>query len=152
MATATKSAAKAPTRATRAFTAEERGAMEARAAEMKRGRASKADSEADLLAKIAEMSAEDRSLATRVHAIIKAAAPELTPKTWYGMPAYAKGEKIVCHFQPAAKFKTRYATLGFSDLAKLDDGNMWPNAYALTKLTPFEEKRITALVKQAVGG
>jgi hypothetical protein len=149
MAVAT--AKKAP-RATKAFTAEEREAMESRAAEMKRGKGGKADGEADLLAKIAEMSAEDRALATRVHAIIRAAAPELAPKTWYGMPAYTKNDKVVCHFQPAAKFKTRYATLGFSDLAKLDDGNMWPNAFALTKLTPAEEKRITALVKQAVGG
>lgn len=143
---------KASPKATKAFTAEEREAMESRAAEMKRGKGGKAAGEADLLAKIAEMGAEDRTLATRVHAIITAAAPELAPKTWYGMPAYTKGDKVVCHFQPAAKFKTRYATLGFSDLAKLDDGNMWPNAFALTKLTPVEEKRITALVKQAVGG
>ena len=150
MAVATKT--KAPARATRAFTAEEREAMESRAAEMKRGKAGKADGEADLLAKIAEMSPGDRAMAERVHAVITAAAPGLTPKTWYGMPAYAKGDKIVCHFQPAAKFKTRYATLGFSDLAKLDDGNMWANAYALSKLTPAEEKRIAALVKQAVGG
>jgi uncharacterized protein YdhG (YjbR/CyaY superfamily) len=150
MATATKS--KAPARATKTFTAEEREAMESRAAEMKRGKGGKADGEADLLAKIAEMSPADRAMAERVHAVITAAAPELAPKTWYGMPAYAKGDKIVCHFQPAAKFKTRYATLGFSDLAKLDDGNMWANAYALAKLTPAEEKRIGALVKQAVGG
>ena len=90
-------------------------------------------------------------MATRVHAIITAAAPELAPKTWYGMPAYTRNDKVVCHFQPAAKFKTRYATLGFSDLARLDDGNMWPNAFALMKLTPAEEKRIAALVRQAVG-
>jgi uncharacterized protein YdhG (YjbR/CyaY superfamily) len=137
-------------KATKTFTAEEREAIEARAAEVKRGKG-KADGEADLLAKIAEMSAEDRALATRVHAIITAAAPGLSPKTWYGMPAYTKGDKVVCHFQPAAKFKTRYATLGFSDLARLDDGNMWPVAFALAKLTPAEEKRIAALVKQAVG-
>lgn len=148
MAVAT--AKKAP-RATKAFTAEEREAMEARAAEMKRGKGSKADGEAELLAKIAEMGAEDRAMATRVHAIITAAAPQLLPKTWYGMPAYTKNDKVVCHFQPAAKFKTRYATLGFSDLARLDDGNMWPNAFALLKLTAVEEKRIAALVKQAAG-
>lgn len=150
MATATTK--KAAPKATKAFTAEEREAMESRAAEMKRGKGSKADGEADVLAKIAEMGAEDRAMATRVHAIIMAAAPELAPKTWYGMPAYTKGDKVVCHFQPAAKFKTRYATLGFSDLAKLDDGNMWPNAFALMKLTPAEEKRIATLVKQAAGG
>lgn len=152
MAAATKPVTRKTTRATKAFTAEEREAMESRAAEMKRGKMGKADGEADLLAKIAEMGATDRAMAERVHAVITAAAPELMPKTWYGMPAYAKGDKIVCHFQPAAKFRTRYATLGFSDLAKLDDGNMWANAYALMKLTPVEEKRITALVKQAVGG
>jgi uncharacterized protein YdhG (YjbR/CyaY superfamily) len=144
--------AKRSPKATKAFTAEEREAMEARASEVKRGKSSRADGEAELLAKIAEMGPEDRAMAARVHAIITAAAPQLAPKTWYGMPAYTKGDKVVCHFQPAAKFKTRYATLGFSDLAKLDDGNMWPNAFALMKLTPVEEKRIAALVKQAVSG
>jgi len=151
MATATKQ--KAAPKATKAFSAEEREAMESRAAEMKsaRGKGAKPDGEADLLAKIAEMAEPDRKMAERIHAIVRAAAPELSPKTWYGMPAYARGEKIVCHFQPAAKFKTRYATLGFSDQAKLDDGNMWANAFAIKALTAADEARITALVKKAVG-
>jgi uncharacterized protein YdhG (YjbR/CyaY superfamily) len=137
------------------FTAEERAAMKERAKEQKtaarRGpRAGKADGESDVLAKIAEMAEPDRVMAERLHAIIKATAPDLTPRTWYGMPAYAKDGNIVCFFQDAAKFKARYATLGFSDKAHLDDGAMWPNSYALTELTAANEARIGALVKKAV--
>ena len=111
---------------------------------------SSGDGEADVLAKIAEMSDSDRAMAERIHALVKETAPELAPRTWYGMPAYAKGGKVVCFFQPAQKFKSRYATLGFSDVAKLDDGAMWPTAYALTGLTADEEARIGELVKKAV--
>ena len=111
-------------------------------------RADKND-ESAVLAKIAEMREPDRTMGNRLHAIIKASAPDLSPKLWYGMPAYAKDDKVVCHFQPAHKFKTRYATLGFSDKANLDEGRMWPNAYALTELTPTEELKISALVKKA---
>jgi uncharacterized protein YdhG (YjbR/CyaY superfamily) len=137
------------------FTAEERAAMKERAKELKaagrRGpRAGKADGESDLLAKIAEMPESDRVMAERLHAIIKATAPDLSPRTWYGMPAYAKDGNIVCFFQDAAKFKARYATLGFSDKAHLDDGAMWPNSYALTELTAADEARIVELVKKAV--
>jgi uncharacterized protein YdhG (YjbR/CyaY superfamily) len=137
------------------FTDEERAAMKDHAQELKasarRGRgATPADGEADLLAKIAEMTESDRAMAERIHAIVKAAAPDLAPKTWYGMPAYAKDGKNVCFFQPAQKFKSRYATLGFSDPANLDDGSMWPVAYALTELTADDEARIAALVKKAV--
>jgi len=136
------------------FTDEERAAMQERAkevkAEQRRGR-TKADGEADLLAKIGEMKGSDRTMAKRIHAIVKASAPDLAPKTWYGMPAYAnKDGKVVCFFQSAEKFKSRYATLGFSDAANLDDGAMWPTAFALKELTPAEEARIDALVKQAV--
>ncbi|GAA4698475.1 iron chaperone [Phytohabitans rumicis] len=136
------------------FTAEERDAMKERARELKatsrRGaRAANADGESEVLAKIAEMPESDRALGERLHAIIKANAPTLTPKLWYGMPAYAKDGKVVCFFQSAQKFKTRYATLGFSDVATLDDGAMWPNSFALTRLTPADEARIGALVKQA---
>ena len=113
-------------------------------------RASKADGEADVLAKIAEMPEPDRAMAERLHAIIKASAPALSPRLWYGMPAYAKGGKVVCFFQSAHRFKTRYATLGFSDKANLDEGAMWPTTFALKDLTPAEEARIAALVKQAV--
>jgi uncharacterized protein YdhG (YjbR/CyaY superfamily) len=117
-----------------------------------RARESKsAAGESDLLAKIAEMAEPDRAMAERIHAIVKASAPELTPRTWYGMPAYAKGGKVVCFFQPALKFKSRYATFGFNDTAKLDDGAMWPTAFALTELTAAAEERIGALVKQAAG-
>ena len=130
------------------FTAEERAAMRERARELKRS--GKADGESDVLAKIAEMPEADRVKAERVHAIVKATAPELTPKTWYGMPAYAKDGKVVCFFQSAAKFKTRYSTLGFSDQANLDDGNIFPTSFALKELTAADEKRIAALVKQAV--
>jgi uncharacterized protein YdhG (YjbR/CyaY superfamily) len=129
------------------FTAEEKAAMRERAREAKRG---DADGEADVLEKIAEMSQPDRGIAERLHALIKASAPELKPRTWYGMPAYAKGGNVVCFFQPAEKFKARYVTLGFSDKANLDDGAMWPTSYALTELTAAEEDRIAALVKQAV--
>jgi hypothetical protein len=137
------------------FTAEERAAMKERAQEQKavarRGpRADKADGESDVLAKIAEMPGPDRVMAERLHAIIKATAPDLSPRTWYGMPAYAKDGNIVCFFQDAAKFKARYATLGFSDKAHLDDGAMWPSSYALTELTAADEARIVELVKKAV--
>jgi uncharacterized protein YdhG (YjbR/CyaY superfamily) len=113
-------------------------------------REGKADGESDVLAKIAEMQERDRAMAERLHALIKASAPSLSPRTWYGMPAYAKDGKVVCFFQSAQKFKTRYATLGFSDKASLDDGAMWPTAFALTELTAAVEARIAALVKQAV--
>jgi uncharacterized protein YdhG (YjbR/CyaY superfamily) len=137
------------------FTAEERAAMKARADELKstarRGSgAAKADGESDLRAKIAEMPETDRVMAERLHAIIMATAPDLSPKTWYGMPAYAKDGNLICFFKSAHKFKSRYATLGFSDKANLDDGTMWPTDYALTKLTAAAEARIAALVKQAV--
>jgi len=130
------------------FTDEERGAMKDRVQELKAA-ADKADGENDVLAKIAELPAPDRAMAKRLHAIIKASAPALAPRTWYGMPAYAKDGNILCHFQPAQKFKTRYATLGFSDKANLDEGTMWPNAFALTKLTADDEARIGTLVKKA---
>jgi uncharacterized protein YdhG (YjbR/CyaY superfamily) len=131
------------------FTDEERGAMKARVQEMKAG-ADKADGESAVLAKIAELPGLDRALGERLHAIIKASAPALSPRLWYGMPAYAKDGKVVCFFQSAQKFKTRYATLGFSDAANLDEGAVWPVAFALTKLTAAEEARIRALVKKAV--
>jgi uncharacterized protein YdhG (YjbR/CyaY superfamily) len=131
------------------FTAEERAAMKERAQEQKAA-AGKASGESDVLAKIAEMTGSDRALAERLHAIIKASAPALSPKTWYGMPAYARDGKVVCFFQSAGKFKTRYATFGFSDEADLDEGAMWPTAFALTALTAADEARIVALVKKAV--
>ena len=130
------------------FTDEERGAMKARVQELK---ADKADGESAVLAKIAEMPAPDRALGERLHAIIKASAPALSPKLWYGMPAYAKEGKVVCFFRDAGKFKERYAMLGFNDSAKLDQGSMWPVAFALTKLTAADEAKIRALVKKAVG-
>ncbi|HYM41088.1 MAG TPA: DUF1801 domain-containing protein [Thermoplasmata archaeon] len=130
------------------FTEEERAAMKERVKEMK---ADEADPESAVLAKIAAMPEPDRSLGKRVHAIIRASAPALTPRLWYGMPAYAKDGRVVCHFQDAAKFKTRYATLGFSDEANLDEGAMWPVAFALKELTAAEEAKIEALVKRAVG-
>jgi uncharacterized protein YdhG (YjbR/CyaY superfamily) len=137
------------------LTDEERGAMKARTKELKaearRGpRVGKADGESDVLAKIAEMPEPDRVLAERLHAVITASAPALSPKTWYGMPAYAKDGKVVCFFQSAHKFKSRYATFGFNDSANLDDGAMWPTAFALTELTAADEARIAALVKKAV--
>ncbi|MFI6815618.1 iron chaperone [Nonomuraea sp. NPDC050328] len=134
------------------FSAEERAAMKAHAEELKASarRGAKADPEVDVLAKIAELEEPDRILAERIHALVKEHAPSLTSKLWYGMPAYARDGKIVCFFQPAPKFKARYATLGFNDTANLDDGNMWPSAYALTTIGPAEETRIAALLKQAV--
>ncbi|HEV7639768.1 MAG TPA: DUF1801 domain-containing protein [Gaiellaceae bacterium] len=129
------------------FSAEEKAAMKARAKELK----AEADGESAVRASIAEMSPPDRALAKRVHELVRAAAPDLTPKTWYGMPAYAnKDGKVVCFFRDAGKFKERYAMLGFNDRAKLDDGSMWPVAYALTKLTAADEAKIRALVKKAV--
>jgi uncharacterized protein YdhG (YjbR/CyaY superfamily) len=137
------------------LTDEERAAMKERTKELKaearRGpRAGKADGERAVLAKLAEMPESDRAMGERLHAIIKASAPVLTPKTWYGMPAYAKDGKVVCFFQPAQKFKSRYATFGFNDSANLDEGAMWPTAFALTELTAADEARIGELVKKAV--
>ncbi len=130
------------------FTDEERGAMKERAKELKAA-ARKADAESDVLAKIAEMTESDRAIGERIHAIVKASAPDLSPKLWYGMPAYAKNSKIVCFFQCAQKFNTRYATFGFNDTAHLDEGTMWPTAFALTRLTAADEARIGALAKKA---
>jgi uncharacterized protein YdhG (YjbR/CyaY superfamily) len=132
------------------FTAEERAAMRERAREQK-AEAQKADGERAVRAKIAEMQEPDRAMAERVHEIVKANAPGLSPKTWYGMPAYARDGKVVCHFQSAEKFKTRYATFNFSDQANLDDGSMWPTSFALKELTAAEEKEIGELVKRAAG-
>ena len=138
------------------FSDAEKAAMRERAEELKsesrrsRGK-NKADGEADVLAKIAKMSGEDRAIAERLHALIRASAPALSPKTWYGMPAYAKEGKVVCFFRAAQMFKERYMTVGFSQDAKLDEGNLWPTAFALTKLTAAEEAKISALVKKAVG-
>jgi hypothetical protein len=135
------------------FTDEERAAMKERAKELKaeaRAEKDRADGESAVLEKIAEMPEPERTMAKRLHAIIKASAPDLLPKTWYGMPAYAKDGKVVCFFQSAQKFKTRYATLGFSDTANLDEGALWPTAFALKELTATEEARIGALVKKAV--
>jgi uncharacterized protein YdhG (YjbR/CyaY superfamily) len=132
-----------------AFTKEERAAIRERAQEAK-AEASRADGESAVLASIAAMPEPDRVLAERLHAIVTANAPALTPKTWYGMPAYAKGGKVVCFFQSADKFKSRYATFGFNDAANLDEGAMWPTSFALKELTPAEEAKIAALVKQAV--
>ena len=146
---ATKKSAKTTTgRASKAFTDEERAAMRERAREQKA--AGNADGEADVLAKIAEMPESDRAIAERLHAIVKATAPALSPRTWYGMPAYAKDDKVVCFFQSSKKFKTRYATFGFSDKANLDEGSMWPTAFALKELTAAEEARIRALIETAV--
>ncbi|WP_416985821.1 iron chaperone [Streptomyces sp. T028] len=138
------------------FTEEERAAMKERAREVKasarRGsRGAKADTEAEVLAKIAEMPEADRVLAERIHALVKAEAPGLVPKLWYGMPAYARDGKVVCFFQSAQKFKSRYATLGFNDAARLDEGGMWPTAFALTEPTADDEKLIAALIRRAVG-
>jgi uncharacterized protein YdhG (YjbR/CyaY superfamily) len=131
------------------FTAEERAAMKERARELK-AEAQRADGESAVLAKIAEMQGQDRTMAKRLHEIVKASAPELSPKTWYGMPAYAKEGKVVCFFQSAKKFNSRYATLGFSDKANLDEGAMWPTSFALKELSATEEAKISALVKKAV--
>jgi uncharacterized protein YdhG (YjbR/CyaY superfamily) len=151
---AEKKPAKQDTQKFEGLTDEERAAMKQRTQELKadarRGpRADKADAEGDVLAKIAEMAEPDRAMAERLHAIITASAPALAPRTWYGMPAYAKDGKVLCFFQPAQKFKTRYATFGFNDVAHLDDGAMWPVAFALQALTAAEEARIAALVKKA---
>src|SRR5690348_810935 len=131
------------------FTDEERSAMRDRVEEQKIA-ARREDGEIAVLEKIAEMQPKDRAMAKRLHAVIKASAPSLTPRLWYGMPAYAKDGKLICFFQSGQKFKTRYATLGFSDAAHLDEGTMWPNAYALTELTPADEARIGALLKKAI--
>jgi uncharacterized protein YdhG (YjbR/CyaY superfamily) len=148
------SAENATGRTSKGFTAEERAAMRERAKELKaEARASKIREagEQDVLAKVAEMQGPDRAMAERIHEIVKATAPDLMPKTWYGMPAYAaKDGKVVCYFTPASKFNERYATLGFNDAANLDEGTMWPTSFALTKLTAADEKRIAALVKKAV--
>jgi uncharacterized protein YdhG (YjbR/CyaY superfamily) len=141
------------TKASIGFTGEEKAAMRNRAQELKaeaRANKNKAEGESAALAAIAAMSAPDRAMAERLHEIVTASAPTLSPKTWYGMPAYADGAKIVCFFQPAEKFKTRYATLGFNDSAHLDDGGLWPVAFALKELTAAEEAKIAALVKKAV--
>jgi hypothetical protein len=150
--TRTRQSAKTSTgKASEGFTDEERAAMKERAKELKAaGRAGKADGESDVLAKIAEMPDGDRAMAERLHALVMATAPDLSPRTWYGMPAYAKDGDVVCFFQSAHKFKARYATLGFSDKANLDDGAMWPTYFALKELTSAEEAKIAALVKKAV--
>jgi uncharacterized protein YdhG (YjbR/CyaY superfamily) len=154
----TRKSAKSTTatgKTSKGFTDEERDAMKERAqevrAEARRGpRAAKADGESDVLAKIAEMPEPDRAMAERLHALIKASAPALSPKLWYGMPAYAKDGKVVCYFQSAHKFNSRYATLGFNDAANLDEGTMWPTSFALTELTAADEARIGALARKAV--
>jgi uncharacterized protein YdhG (YjbR/CyaY superfamily) len=147
----TKTAKKKPSVVAKAskgkgFSDFEKSAMRQRVKELQSG---KADGEADVLGKIAEMTPSDRAIAKRIHQIVKASAPVLSPKTWYGMPAYARDGKIVCFFQPAQKFKTRYATFGFNDIAKLDEGTMWPIGWAITELTAAVEERIAALVKKA---
>ena len=144
-----RSAKRTTGKASEGFTAEERAAMRERAQELK-AEARRADGESDVLAKIAEMPERDRAMAERLHAIVKASAPALSPRTWYGMPAYAKDGKVVCFFQSAHKFKARYATLGFSDEANLDKGAMWPTSFALTELTAADEAKIAALLKRAV--
>ncbi|GGY17838.1 hypothetical protein GCM10008098_06990 [Rhodanobacter panaciterrae] len=150
----TRKSATAAAKSAQTFTAEERAAMQARAQELKaeaRANRSREEGERELLAAIAAMQEPDRSMATRLHAVVKASAPALTPKTWYGMPAYALDDKVVCFFKGAHKFKDRYATFGFNDKARLDDGAMWPTTFALKALNAEVEKRIAALVKQAVG-
>ena len=147
------SATTATGKASRGFTDEERAAMKERAQELRaeaRASKNKADGERDVLAKIAEMPEPDRGMAERLHAIVKSSAPALSPKTWYGMPAYARDGKVICFFQSAAKFKSRYATFGFSDEASLDEGAMWPTSFALTELTAADEATIGALVRKAV--
>jgi uncharacterized protein YdhG (YjbR/CyaY superfamily) len=135
---------------TKVWTDEERAAMQEHAKEMKAKRGKSADGEADVLAKIAEMPPADKVMAEKFHAIVTATAPDLMPKTWYGMPAYARDGKLICFFQAAAKFKARYATFGFEEHANLDEGNLWPTSFALKKLGPAEEERIVALVKKAI--
>jgi uncharacterized protein YdhG (YjbR/CyaY superfamily) len=142
-------------KASKGFTDDERAAMQERVREQKAearrgGKTSSEDGEADVLAKIAEMHGPDRAIAERLHALIKESVPELAPRTWYGMPAYARDGDLICFFQPAQKFKARYSTLGFSDKARLDDGVMWPTSYALAELTPDQEPEIVALVKRAL--
>jgi uncharacterized protein YdhG (YjbR/CyaY superfamily) len=149
MAATPKPAKKAAAKPRSGFTDEERAAMKERVKELK-AEGQRADGEKDVLAKIAEMPESDRIMAERVHAIMKASAPGLTPRTWYGMPAYAKDGNVLCFFRSAQKFNTRYATLGFSDKANLDEGNVWPTDFALKKLTRADEARIAALVKRAV--
>ena len=148
----TKSTAKTTGRDTtsKVWTDEERAAMVEHASEMKRGRKGKPDGESEILAKIADMPESDRIMGERFHAIMKKTAPELEPRTWYGMPAYSKDGKLICFFQAAAKFKARYATVGFEENAKLDEGAMWPTSFALQKLGPAEEARIVELVKRAL--
>ena len=149
-----KKAPRKSAKSTTGFSAEERAAMRERARELKaeaRADRGKAEGEKDVLAKIAEMEGGDRAMATRIHALVMATAPELSPKTWYGMPAYARDGKVVCFFQSGRKFGSRYSTLGFSDTAALDDGAMWPVSFALEELTPAVEARITALVNKATG-
>ena len=131
------------------FTADERAAMKERAKELKAS-ANRAEGERDLLGKIAEMPPPDRAMAEKIHSIVTSTAPDLWPRTWYGMPAYTKGGKVICFFKSADKFKTRYATFGFEESAKIDVGTMWPTSFGLTKLTPADEKKIAALVKKAV--
>jgi uncharacterized protein YdhG (YjbR/CyaY superfamily) len=143
------SARRAAGKASETFSAEEKAAMKELARERRRPPAGKGDGEADVLAKIADMGARDRPMAERVHTIVKAAALELAPRTWYGMPAYAKDGNVICYFKPGEKFKMRYATFGFSDKASLDDGAMWPTEYALKELSADTEKRLSALVKKA---
>jgi uncharacterized protein YdhG (YjbR/CyaY superfamily) len=138
----------APRKRREGFTDEEKSAMRSRVKEMSSG---DHDGESEVLAKIAEMTPADRTMAEKIHALVKSSAPSLTARTWYGMPAYAREGKIVCHFQPAQKFKTRYPTLGFSDAAKLDDGNVWPVAYAIDRLTAADEAAIKALIRKAAG-
>jgi uncharacterized protein YdhG (YjbR/CyaY superfamily) len=145
--TTRKSARKTTAKSSEVFTAEEQAALKETARERKAG---KVDGETAVLEKIAEMKGSDRAMAERIHAIVKASAPSLSPKTWYGMPAYAKEGKVVCFFTSAQKFNSRYATFGFNDDANLDEGNMWPTSFALTKLTAADEKKIAALVKKAV--
>jgi uncharacterized protein YdhG (YjbR/CyaY superfamily) len=147
--TTQRSAKRTTGKASKGFTADERAAMRERAQELKAA-AGKADAESDVLAKIAEMPKADRVMAERLHALVKATAPSLSPRTWYGMPAYAKDGKVVCFFQSAQKFKSRYATFGFSDNANLDDGAMWPTSFALRELTAAQEAKIRALLKKAV--
>ena len=148
-----KKSSTATGKASKGFTADERAAMKERAAELKaeeRASKNRAEGESALLAKIAEMPEPDRAMAERLHAIVSSSAPDLWPKTWYGMPAYAKDGKVVCYFQSAHKFKSRYATFGFSDEANLDEGAVWPTSFALKKLTAADEARIAALVRKAV--
>ena len=144
---------KSTQKSAKGFTAEERAAMKERARELKaeaRADKSRAEGESEVLAKIAEMRGSDRAMAKRLHAIVKESAPALSPKTWYGMPAYAKDGKVVCYFKSAEKFDSRYATFGFNDDANIDEGTMWPTSFALTELTPADEKKIGKLVKKAV--